>query len=205
MNQSLQPPNDPEQFFMWFKATSEHEWIRAAINPHIYGFQIQAGTRWLPGLTESEIACFEAELGCSFPSIYRLFLKHMNGTDKLAVNVYGKSGAPYRYNPAYYSYPRDRAVIKQYIDWIYAEFKVTPETVDQQDIPHIVPITSHRFLIVDRCETHPVLSMHGRDTIIYASSLQTFLIHDIFRNHRREASDVPINMRFWLDDEDNES
>jgi hypothetical protein len=205
MIHSLHPPSDPEQFFIWFKATSEHYWTQAPINSNIYGFQIQAGTRWLPGLTESEIAGFEAELGFSFPSIYKLLLKHMNGTDKMAVNVYGESGQPYGYAPAYYSYPRDLDGIKQYIDWIYEEFKVTPEIVDQQDIPHIIPITGHRFLIVDRCETHPILSMYRRDTIIYAPSLQAFLVNDIFKNHSFEAPDVPIDVRFWLDDEDNES
>lgn len=202
---SQHPPSDAEQFFIWFKVTSEHHWIQAPIHSNIYGLQIQAGTRWLPGLTESEITRFEAELGFSFPSIYRLFLKHMNGTDKMAVNVYGETGQPYTYTPAYYSYPRDINRVKQSIDWIYEEFKVTPEGVDRQDIPHIIPITGHRFLIADRCESHPVLSMYGRDTIIYAPSLQAFLVNDIFHNHSFEAPDVPITVRFWLDDEEIES
>jgi len=199
------PASHPEQVFLWLRVTSEHFWTQAPINSTIYGFQIQAGTRWLPGLTEGEIARFEADLGFSFPSIYRLFLKHMNGTDKMAVNVYGESGHPYGYAPAYYSYPRDLDVIKDYIRWIYEEFNVTTEIVDQQHIPHIIPITGHRFLIVDRCKTHPMLSMYGRDTIIYAPSLQAFLVNDILNNHSFEATDVPIDVRFWLDDEDNES
>ena len=37
----------------------------------------------------------------------------MNGTDKPAVNVYGKSGEPYAYAPGYYSYPRDLEAVKK--------------------------------------------------------------------------------------------
>jgi hypothetical protein len=198
------PPSDPQQFFPWLKVASEQVWVQALIHHHIYGFQIQPGTCWLPGLTEHEIGHYEAELGFAFPTIYKLFLKQMNGTDKFAVNVYGESGTPYAYAPAYYSYPRDIAIVRDYIDWVYKEFDITPEDVDQQQIPHILPITGHRFLVMDRGETHAVLSMYGRDTIIYAPSLQAFLVNDIFDNHSFEVPDSAINVRFWLEDEDNE-
>lgn len=195
-------PNTLEEFFPWFKITSERFWAQKQLDPSIYGLQIQPGTRWLPGLTEDEITRFERALGFSFPAIYKLFLAHMNGTDQMAVNVYGEEGHSYTYAHAYYSYPRDIDIIKDYINWIYSEYDVTEEIVKQQLIPHIIPIVGHRFLVADQCETHPILSMYGRDTIIYAHSLETFLVNDVFKNHRFEVNNKPIKVRFWVDNGD---
>ncbi len=195
----LNPPQDTEQFFLWLKKESEKLWKKAKIHPAIYGFQIQKRTKWNPPLNEAEIGEYENELGFRFPGVYRTFLKRMNGTDKPAVNVYGKSGEPFAYAPAYYSYPRDLRTAKEMIEWVCESFKIGVTDIDGEKIPFILPIVSHRFLIADKAGKNPVLSMYGDDVVPYASSLKTFLVNDIFRSHMQEENLSYISVDFWLD------
>ncbi|MEO6656457.1 MAG: SMI1/KNR4 family protein, partial [Pyrinomonadaceae bacterium] len=178
--ENMQPPNNPDEFFPWLKKASEEYWETIEINQGIFGFQIQKGTKWLPGLSDEEVVKYEKEMGVSFPEIYKLYLKYMNGTDEPAINVYGECGEPYRYASGYYSYPRDWDSVKEKIKWIYDDFGVTPEFIEETKIPPIMPIVSHRFIVLDRCAKNPVLSMYGRDSIFYAPSLESFLANDIF-------------------------
>jgi hypothetical protein len=184
----LSPPKETEQFFVWLKNESEKFWksikfwISININPKVYGFQIQKNTKWNPGLSNSDIEKFEKDLGFNFPEIYKLFLKTMNGTDK----------------PAYYSYPRDLETIQEMIEWICESFEIKVKDMDGDKIPFIIPITQHRFLISDKTKRNPVLSMYGQDVIIYASSLKTFLINDIFYKHKQEDNLADISVDFWL-------
>jgi hypothetical protein len=201
--ENLQPPHNPDEFFPWLKKASEEHWGSVEINRGIFGFQIQRGAKWLPGLSGEEIADYEKEIGFSFPEIYKLYLKNMNGTDKPNVNVYGECGEPYRYAPGYYSYPRDLVAVKDTIRWIYDDFGVTPEFIEENQIPHIMPIVGHRFLVVDRCVGNPVLSMYGRDSIFYAPSLESFLVGDIFKGDGITiiADESDVGVKFWLDEE----
>ena len=149
--ETLHPPNNPDKFFPWLKGASEGHWECVEINRSIYGFQLQRGTTWLPGLSSVEVTEYEKAMGFSFPEIYRLFLRCMNGTDMPAINVYGECGEPYRYASGYYSYPRDLAAVMDTIKWIHDDFGLTPDFIDENKIPRIMPIVSHRFLVMDRC------------------------------------------------------
>lgn len=199
MGTNLQPPKNLDKFFPWLKAESEKLWQYIEINKIVYGFQLQKGTRWLPGLTDQQIADYEKTIGFSFPDIYKMFLKCMNGTDKETINIYGESGEPYRYGVGYYSYPRDVKIIKEMIDWIQEEFKITQSELNQREIPHIMPIIAHRCLITDRCETNPVLSMYGNDVVPYADSLDNFLFYDIFYKSKQQPNISNLKVKFWLD------
>lgn len=194
-------PNETKHFFHWLKSKSENHWKEIDINPIIYGFQIRQNTKWLPGLSENEIADYEKELGFEFPETYKEFLRYMNGTDKLRVNVYGESGVAYQYAPGYYSFPRDLEAVIEQITWVYDSCEITKEKIEERQIPHIIPIVGHRCLIADRCDSHPVLSMYGSDIILYSSNLQRFLVDDIFRNHTRDNSSYDAKVKFWLDQE----
>jgi hypothetical protein len=99
-------------FYSRFKQASEEKWQTLSLRPTIWGFQIQPGTLWNPGLSEEERVQYEVEVAFQFPSELRAFLKHMNGTDKPALDVRGSSGEEHRFGSAFYSYPRDREVIK---------------------------------------------------------------------------------------------
>ncbi len=192
-------PRDPERFFPWLKRESEKLWESVELKRYIYGFQFQAGTKWNPGLNDGEIARFENEMGFEFPNMYKLFLKTMNGTDKDTINIYGSSGEPARFGTGYYAYPKDIDAVREMIDWIYESCNVTSNEVEATRIPHILPVVSHRFLVVDRCSSNPVLSMHGNDIIPYATDLMAFLFYDIFLNAAQDPC-MPGDLRvtFWL-------
>lgn len=177
----LSSPQELETFFVWLKKASEQYWEKIELNRIIYGFQIQKGTKWLPGLGDSDIKEYERIMRFTFPEVYKLFLKQMNGTDKSTINIYGECGEPYQYGVGFYSYPRDLEKVKAKIGWILDAFKIAPENIDQRQIPHIMPIVEHRFLVMDRCKGNPVLSMYEDDVILYASSLPQLLVTEIFR------------------------
>ncbi|MCX7748206.1 MAG: SMI1/KNR4 family protein [Clostridia bacterium] len=192
--------SDLRSFYIDFKKESEKYWEAVDIDYRITGFQVQRGTRWLNGLSDNEIQEFEKEIGFNFPVVYKEFLKVMNGTDKDAINVYSNMGEPFTYGVEYYSFPRDINLVRDMIGWIYDSFHITKKQIEENQIPHILPIMSHRFLVIDRCETNPVLSMYGNDVILYANSLPAFLYNDIFNWHRSEPNmDYDINIKFWLD------
>ncbi len=194
-------PAIPEKFFPWLKKTSEHAWETVPLNDNIYGFQIQAGTKWNPGLSTDQIAQYEADMGFAFPPIFKQYLNVMNGTNKETINIYARCGEPFRYAPGFYAYPKDLTTIKEKIQWIYDDCQVTPPRVEAEAIPHIIPITGHRFLVVDRCPSNPVLSMYGNDIILYSQNLMNFLVDEIFFNHRPDPN-LPENLlvKFWLDE-----
>lgn len=191
---------NPNVFFSWLKKMSEEFWAKGTIRRGIFGFQTQKETKWLEGLTEEEIREFEFELGFDFPEIYKFYLRNMNGTDKPSINIYGNEETV-SYAPNFYSFPRDLNIIKDRINWIYEEFLVDEEDVRREKIPHIIPIVGHRFLIADNCAENPVLSMYGRDTIVYAPNLQSFLVADIFRESSSVPTDLNYEIKFWLDDD----
>jgi hypothetical protein len=191
-------PNKPKDFFQWLKSESENYWQTIEINSGIYGFQIRQETKWLPGLSENEIVGYEKELGFQFPEIYKEFLRCMNGIDKLTVNIYGESGEEYQYAPGYYAFPRDLEAVVEQIMWVYDSCDITKEKIEEQQIPHIIPVVAHRCLIADRCDSNPVLSMYGSDIIPYSPDLQRFLVDDIFRSHVQDESSYDAKVKFWL-------
>lgn len=191
------PPEDQELFFAWLKQTSEKYWENIQINNKIYGFQIQPQTKWKPGLSDIEISKFESEMGFQFPIVLKLFYKNMNGTDKPAIDVYGQSGEKYAYSPIFYSYPDDLPIIKDYINWIYEEFKINEDYIKSNGISHIFPVYSHRFIMIEH-EKNPVLSMYGNDVIFYAPSLRHLLYKDIF-NEPIAHKEKDVYVKFWLD------
>jgi len=193
------PPTNPGEFFPWLKHTSEIYWETIPLKEEVYGFQIQAGTKWNPGLTENQIAQYEADMGFLFPEIFKLYLRVMNGTDTDMINIYARCGEPFRYAPGFYAYPKDLAAVKAKIQWIYESCHVTPAQIEMEEIPHIFPIVSHRFLVIDRCPTNPVLSMYGNDIIPYSSNLLIFLVDDIFQECAQDTN-LPkdLQVKFWL-------
>lgn len=78
-----------DDFLKEFKRATEANWSEKSIDPAIYGFQFQRGTRWNPALSGEQIAEYEAGLGVRFPHDLEAFLREMNGTDLPTLNVCG--------------------------------------------------------------------------------------------------------------------
>ncbi len=172
-----------------FKRTTEAKWSTVSLDPMIYGFQFQPGTRWNPGLSDEVVAEYENLLGVRFPHDFKLFLKAMNGTDIPTLNIYGSSGDPPCQSVGVYSYPRDIEIIKRGIEYVSesrAELRIT--LADQGfDLPaeaSLVPIFAHRYVM---CTSNPntsvVLSILDRqDAIVYGDSLKEYLVCEFLRD-----------------------
>ena len=170
-----------ERYFLELRQKTEAEWARCEVNPTLYGYQIQRGTCWNPGLTSTEIEQYEAAVRARFPDDFRLMLKIMNGTDRPTLNVYGNSGYPHQTGIGVYSYPRDLEAVKarmREVDRDRNQIELELESQGYSLAPSavLVPVFAHRFVV---CGSDPrqstVLSIEGLDAIVYADSLPAYL------------------------------
>jgi hypothetical protein len=107
-----------KQFLANFKRATEAKWATQSINPTIFGSQFQRGPRWLPGLSNEQIASYEREVGIHFPHDFRALLQEMNGTDSATLIVYDSEGEPHREAVGVYSYPRDLEFVRYRMDTV---------------------------------------------------------------------------------------
>jgi hypothetical protein len=192
----LPPLADDQAYFQAIRDLSNHYWIDVKISDSVYGYQIQPGSRWRPGLTEKELMEFEREMGFDFPVPLRNFYLTMNGLDKPGVNVYGNCGESYAYWPKFYSFPDDLDRIWQTIQWILRDNNLTREDLPSR-ASRIFPFFAHRCVLIDE-PGNPVLSMHGNDIIFWSSSLSGALVRDIFNLLEEHGDFRPV--QYWLDE-----
>jgi len=188
MNPSSLASSIGDEFLIEFKRQTEAHWQEKGINPAIYGFQFQHGTRWNKGLTANEIASYELALGVKFPRDFKHMLRFMNGTDLPTVNVYGSSGEPQRESVGVYSYPRDLSIVQDKIretdkDRSEIETVLREQGFNLEPTDSLVPIYAHRYIIcgLDIYKS-VVLSIMGTDAIIYGDSLRTYLQNEFLQN-----------------------
>jgi len=181
---SFLPRPEPltHDFLQELKRTTEARWSSQSIDPELYGFQFQQGTRWNAGLTDQKIEEYENSLRHRFPRDFKVFLGAMNGTDLPTLNVYGDSGFPAQQSIGVYSYPRDIDVIRQRIAEVGENRDELSTTLAEQgfNLPGdagLVPIYGHRYVM---CSSDPdssvVLSIADpTDAVVYGSSLREYL------------------------------
>jgi len=174
-------------FYVSFKRASEEKWRNISIRSSFWGFQIQAGTQWNPGLSEKKIDQYESDVNVSFPSDLRAFLREMNGTDKHAVDVRGDSGEKHRFGQAFYSYPRDLSLIRDLIEIASTDPKQLRQTLAEEGFQlgqdaKLLPIFSHRYVVCSSgVEVSAVLSLwDSTDAIVYGQSLPEYLQREVF-------------------------
>jgi len=172
-----------------FKSASEEKWRNISIKGTSRGFQIQAQTRWNPGLTDETITQYEVAVGASFPPDFRMFLRCMNGTDIPAIDVRGSSGEPPRFAPGFYSYPRDLERIKANIEYVGQDGVQLAATLEEQgfhlpDDAKLIPIFGHRYVVCfPILDSSPVLSIwDASDAIVYGRSLLAYLEKEVLSN-----------------------
>ncbi len=177
-----------DEFLTEFKRQTEARWQHADINPTIYGFQFQRGTRWNRGLSTAKIKAYEAALDVRFPNDFEHMLHIINGTDLPTLNVYGSSGEPPRTYVGVYSYPRDLSIVQQMRQDIGRDRDeiaavLSDQGFDLESTAGLVAIFSHRYIV---CGTDPdksvVLSIVGTDAIVYGDSLRTYLQKEFLQN-----------------------
>jgi hypothetical protein len=186
-------------FLAEFKRVTEAKWRQRPINPHLYGFQFQQGTRWNPGLSEEEIAEYEKFIGMRFPYDFRAFLRAMNGTDLPTLNIYGYRPEPPHTAAGVYSYPRDIELVKWLAEEVLEDRDVLTATLAAQEFDlttalSLVPVYEHRYLVcTPDLKSSVVLSVYSdQDAIVYGTSLQEYLQRE-FILEPRWGSDLPID------------
>jgi len=170
-------------FLRRFKQTTEAEWRKTSINPTIYGFQFQRGTRWNSGLSDQLIADYENALRVRFPHDLKALLREMNGTDLPTLNVHDFCGEPHCESVGVYSYPRDVEIVKLRIEHISSSrAEIAADLAEQgfELLPEsdLMPIYAHRYVVCSSdLDSSVVLSVvvHDADAIVYANSLGEYL------------------------------
>jgi hypothetical protein len=172
-----------DKFLSEFKRATEARWSILALDPRIFGFQFQPGTRWLQGLSEEQLSAYERELGARFPDDFRSFLRKVNGTDLPTRNIYGSDGTPAREGVGVYSFPRDLALVRRLtrdIDGRRAEIASTLALQGSELAADakLVPIYGDRYVV---CSANPTQSVvlsivvDAVDAVVYGDSLQEYL------------------------------
>jgi len=175
-----------KHFLAEFKRLTEFKWATQSIDPNIAGFQFQRGTRWLPGLSEEQIATYEAVVGSQFPHDLKAFLHEMNGTDLPTVNIYASCGAPHQQSVGVYSYPRDIDLVRDRIHLVLEHRAAVASDLASQGFhlgenANLVPIYGHRYVVsTPDPSSSVVLSVvvNEVDAIVYGDSLQEYLVKE---------------------------
>ncbi|SHG51113.1 SMI1/KNR4 family protein [Chryseobacterium vrystaatense] len=179
--------------FLLIKQESEKYWEQVDLQD-CWGFQIQEGSRWKKGLSESELEDFQKQLNITFPEPLKNFYRTMNGLDKPGIDNNGGT-EEIDFGPIFYSYPNDVPTIQLTIEWIMDANKVTAEIMNNQNVPSIFPYFGHRFLILDHEEI--VLSMFGSDIIHWADNLSKGIAKDIFSLYSKIKTKKINTSSFW--------
>jgi hypothetical protein len=179
-------------FLAAFKHSTEKNWSERSVDPTVYGFQMQQGTRWNPGLPDETITEYESDLRVRFPHEFRALLRALNGTDLPTLNVYGYCGEPLRRATGVYSYPRDIELVRWRIhDVLKNRLPISDDLAEQGfTLPvdaKFVPIYGHRYVLcTSDLDSSVVLSIvvDAVDAIVYADSLKEYLEKDFLENCR---------------------
>jgi hypothetical protein len=174
------------EFLKEFRRKCELSWSRSALRPEIYGFQFQAGTRWSPGLSESEIAEYERAIGFRCPEDFKTMLREMNGTDLPTVNIFGSSGHPRMTSVGVYSFPRDLDFVRSRIEDVrQCRPQIRADLAEQNfellESAKLVADFQTSVRSLHSCrKLQRVLSILAQepDAIVYADSLQEYLVKE---------------------------
>jgi SMI1 / KNR4 family (SUKH-1) len=163
-----------------FRATTEKKWADCNVCPNVWGYQIQPGTEWNPGLSKESIASFEDSLGFTLPNLYKEMLLEMNGFDRGCIDLHGSDGRPESYSRQCYKYLDDLPDVQ----WLLEEIGENQEYVydalgeldlGSEEISGYVPLFSHRALVVTQdIELSPVISVVGDDVILYGKTISEY-------------------------------
>lgn len=160
------------------------------------------------GLTPTELDAIEGKLGFRFPNDMRFLLENLH-------------------DPKQVFFPWKNFKLKSYkksIEWILSgiEFDIEHNSTwlsrwgerpsnlkdakaimreDFANWPRLVPISGHRYLVVDPCITNnPVLSIWQADIICYGSTLGAYLVNEFIKQSNSPEDWRPNrNIPIWSD------
>ncbi|MEV5674491.1 MULTISPECIES: hypothetical protein [unclassified Streptomyces] len=174
-----------------------------------------------PGLSEGEFGRIEAEYGIEFADDHRAFLAAglpvgsvsppEEGASRRQPWVDWRDGDPAEIRRRL-SWPVEGLLFSVEHGWWHGEaWGPRPSDTDLAvivardelaSVPQLIPVYSHRYLPPGRGTFgHPVLSVHGADTICYGRDLRDYVDREFvgWEAAEGDASDVPPSVRFWSD------
>ena len=175
-----------KQFLANFKRATEAKWATESINPSFFGSQFQRGPRWLPGLSNEQIASYEREICVHFPHDFRAFLQGMNGTDSATRIVYDSQGEPYRRAVGVYSYTGDLKFVRDGMDTVSQHragiaSDLASQGFDLDEDAKLVPIYGHRYVVCTQNLSSSVvvsIVVDDIDAVVFGNSLEDYLIKE---------------------------
>lgn len=153
----------------------QDHWNSKTLDPKIWGYQIQPHTNWIkPGFTKADIISFEKSNEILSPLDLAEFIEITKGLDRPQIhvnmnndlkqnwvlNIENKSIKPVE--------PKKQMIIDLNLD------------ISDQ----LLPIYGHRFVVINpkiRYEKSKIISIYEDDYIIYANSLEEFLLKDFIQ------------------------
>lgn len=198
-----------KEFLIWLRQSTEEAWARRRsrtfqdyVQTCVGGVDWQQGTRWIGGLSESEIIAIEARNHFKFPKDYRLFLSLLHATDRPMVGaafVDGHRMQPIQ-RPGFYNWLVESESIHLAIENIFQgllfdveknglwleiwgprpqseQVRKTTLRDHFESAPPLIPVFGHRFILGEAgWPGNPVLSIYQSDIIIYGVDLRSYLL-----------------------------
>lgn len=167
-----------KKFFSEFKIITESKWKSEKLNPNIYGLQIQPGTIWLEGHSNTEVDQIKQLLGVNetfFSKDLEELLMFTKGLSKPQINlntldINPKFAQSWKLNIDYLNTEWNG----QYQDLKeHEEDKYLADLVGEDHV--IVPIFANRYIVITNHDSK-VYSVHGDDIVIYAETVADYLV-----------------------------
>lgn len=220
------PAQFDEEFLFWLRVETERIWttytskiLDTTEGSRRIGADWQTGTRWIGGLSESQITGIERRFGVQFPKDYRLFLRTIHATDRPMKGIGYTAGNSIEAieRPGFYNWMTEQGAIRNAVEgefeglatdvehylW-FPSWGQRPESVEErwhafrkiyESAPRLIPIFGHRFLLSDESGAgSAVLSMHHSDVILHASNLRDFLLTEFTELFGNEDLKVTSDM-----------
>ena len=160
------PPRFDDAFLFWFRQRTEQAWSSS-----------YPQRRWLPGLSEEEVAAVERTWDVRFPPDYRLFLLRLHAVGEVTPGAARgrRRLMPVSKSKVVYNWLLDakdlhRAFALPFMDLGFDQPVATA--------PKLIPITWYLHLLGEPCRTgNPILSIHGTDIVVVSANFRLYLLN----------------------------
>jgi hypothetical protein len=187
------------KFLEWFRDTTERGWSSGIIPAW------HAATRWVGGISDTEIETVERKWSVHFPPDYRLFLRTLHAPDRWIsrTRFVSQTQTEEVLTPSFFNWNLDGEALAAAFAWPFeglrfdlehnqlwpASWGSRPADLQEQiaemrrrleRAPRVIPICGHRYLLGEPCRAgNPVLSVYQSDIIVYGADLRRFLLNEL--------------------------
>jgi len=159
------PPRLDETFLVWFRQRTEQGWSS--------GYPQR---RWLPGLSEEEIAALEQTWNVRFPPDYRLFLLRLHAVGEVTAGAaHGRKHLmAVKKSKIVYNWLLDTKELRRAFTLPVRELGFHQPVATA---PKLIPITWYLHLLGEPWRAgNPILSIHGTDIVVVSTNFRRHLL-----------------------------